>query len=106
MLFEKLDHSGCMFDERTWKKLVLYTNTSDGDKPEPGMEHELNLCWKERLRWWPKYHFRLGRSFTFSDELKTVFLCKARVAKYFLGGEKMIFTEPRGRTTDRAIQYK
>ena len=98
MLFEKLDHSGCMFEEKTWKQLDIYIDTANRVKTERDVEQELHLCWKERLRWWPKYHFRIGRNFTFSDELKTVLLCKAKVAKYFLGGKEMILTVPLGRT--------
>ena len=79
MLFDKLDHSACMFDEKTWTQLhsLLECNVND-------LKHELQKCWKERKSWWPKYHFRIKRNFIFCDELKTVLLCKARVADYFL----------------------
>jgi hypothetical protein len=83
MLFEKLDHSACMYDEKTWTQLNSFVDT--GCIIEQDLKHELQLCWKERKSWWPKYHFRLRRHFHFSDELKTVMLCKARVAEYFLG---------------------
>ena len=91
LLFEKLDHSAFMFDEKTWTQLNTVLNTGYKVKKEPGssveagLQHALQLCWKERKTWWPKYHFKIKRNFTFSDELKTVMLCKAEIAEYFLG---------------------
>lgn len=84
MLFEKLDHSGCVFDEKTWTRLDSYLNT-ECVKLERELKHEVQLCWEERKSWWPKYHFRLAGNFKFSDELETVMLCKARVAECLLG---------------------
>ena len=91
LLVEKLDHSAFMFDEKTWTQLTSVLNTGYNVKKEPGssadtdLQHALQLCWKERKTWWPKYHFRIKRNFMFSDELKTVMLCKAQIAEYFLG---------------------
>jgi hypothetical protein len=89
MLVEKLDHSAFMFDEKTWTRLKSLLDT-ESNLDYTNFQHALQLCWKERKTWWPKYHFRINKKLQFSDQLKTVLLLKADVAEYFLGkGKKM-----------------
>ncbi|XP_028405068.1 TATA box-binding protein-associated factor RNA polymerase I subunit A-like [Dendronephthya gigantea] len=83
LIFEKLDHSGCFFDEKAWAHLHSVIGSSL--ETESAAKHELQLCWEERKSWWPRYHFRLTRNFKFTDELREVMLYKKRVAEYFLG---------------------
>lgn len=74
-----------MYDEKTWTQLNSLVSTGSTVRTDCKLKQEVDLCWKERKSWWPKYHFRLRKSFKFSEEVKAVMVCKAKIAEHFLG---------------------